>query len=218
MFSAARIAVFPQHFDWKNVTGEVTQEGAQAMLLCFLRQVGQVAFAIIAVLLVNLSAADAGDEQTTTSVEASKPVVSGTGADSNPEYMLVYRFEPNQSVYYEVKHSQTQRVQKTRESQTVTNEVLTRRHFRVVSVDSEKNALLETTIDRIQLSAGAEGEDPIEYDSASGQPVPPEFGGIAKTVGHPLAKVQARPQLHTQVGAGRFGNNCRRNSGAHSGQ
>jgi len=107
-----------------------------------------------------------------------------------PTYLLVYKFQADQTVYYEVKHEMMVHTQLGEASETVTNSSTTRKHFRVASVDSEGVAVLDPVIDRVQMSARFGDNESIDWDSTANSPPPPQFQRVAETIGKPLARIK----------------------------
>lgn len=168
------------------------------------RSIDLVVFAALAgaMLSVRVIAEERSDAKQT-----AKPVESQTG----DAHLLRYRFEPNQFVRYEVAHKMTISTQKGEASETAVNESKTRKHFRVASVDGEGNAVLEPEIDHVHMAARFGEEDPVVYDSESGEPAPKQFRQVQDSIGKTLARIKVKPNgelisatpLHQTVGKGR---------------
>lgn len=130
-----------------------------------------------------LSMAD-GDPGEQTSAAPAKP------HDDN-HYLLAYRFQPNQFLHYNVSHPITLDLKFDQGSMTTFNETKTRKHYRVVSVDSDGRALLETVIDHVHMTVQADDGVPIVFDSEEdSDKCPPEFQEILEAVGRPLSRAE----------------------------
>ncbi len=104
-------------------------------------------------------------------------------------YLLAYKFETNQFVHYQVAHKTTINIV-FREKQTTVNESNTRKHFRVISANSD-TALIEPVIDHVLMTARADDDEPIVFDSsAPAEKCPPAFRHILQTVGKPMSRVK----------------------------
>ena len=109
-----------------------------------------------------------------------------------PGYRLAYRFTPDQVVEYDVTHSMTITSRKGELEETAQNESRTRRHYRVVGIEGNGIAVLESYIDRVYMTAKFGGNDPIVYDSTSSEKPPHQFSGVSDKIGKPLAQVRVR--------------------------
>ncbi len=149
-----------------------------------------VSAALWAACMASPSSAGLGAEPE--SAAADTPKATTTDA-SQPAYLLRYRFEPNQSIYFNVVHKSAILTKKGDAKQDALNETTTDKHIRVVSVDASQVALVESTIDRIQMRVKFDDDKPITYDSNSKEPPPGALRGVDKNVGRPLAMMQFAP-------------------------
>ncbi len=102
--------------------------------------------------------------------------------------VLEYRFQPGQFVYYNV-NEQVRYVTQQAGINVVTQQTNdSSKHFRVVSVDDEGNALLEPVIDRIKMLAQFADQPVVEYDSTKNDIVPSQFQRHQEAVGRSLAR------------------------------
>ncbi len=116
-----------------------------------------------------------------------------SGADGKP-VLLRYRFERGQFVHYEVASKSKMILQAKQEVQTISEKRSTRKHYRVVSVDEDGNAVLEPVIDHVVMEAQSDGQEPIVFDSDSTEPVPSQFSKVSETVGRALVRVRYTPR------------------------
>lgn len=103
---------------------------------------------------------------------------------------LKYKWEANQIFYFDSKSLMSISTQKDTTAETAMNESRSFKHYRVVSVDSEGNALLEMIIDRVKMLARFGENDPLTFDSNSEAAPPPQLRGIRDGIGKPTARVQ----------------------------
>lgn len=104
-------------------------------------------------------------------------------------YLLKYKFQPEQFLYFEVENTMKIVTQFNGASETVTNTSQAWKQLRVVSVDETGNALLEPMIERVKLSTQTDGQDAITYDSLEDATPPLQFRDIKGTVGTVIARV-----------------------------
>ena len=111
-------------------------------------------------------------------------------ANGGATYSLQYGFQPNQFVYYDVDHQMTIHMQKDEAEETVRNRSISRKHFRVVSVDPDGAAVLEPCIDNVKMTARFNENDPIEFDSNDPRKRPPQFEHILSSIGRPTVRLR----------------------------
>ena len=152
------------------------------------------AFAILAVLAgpdfpVQCASPPGAAEE---SQQAAK-TVKETGSQPEPEsWMLRYRFQEKDLLYFRRQSRSTLRVSARDVTQMLRESRDTYKHFRVVSVDDEGTAVLEPVIDRTIMQARSDDGEPIVWDSRSTQPVPKRFQVVAGNVGRPVVRVRYR--------------------------
>ncbi|MBM79629.1 MAG: hypothetical protein CMJ78_03420 [Planctomycetaceae bacterium] len=182
-----------------------------------MRQVGFIAATrnlLLIGLSVTLSSALIADESSkptkAKSTEASetaknKPVKTASKTnDSDTEYLLRYQFKPNQFAHYKVQHVTTMHVVYGEIKQTTRHTSRSEKHFRVITVSDNGTALLEPTLDQVVMSAQADDNDPIVFDSSEGPENCPEiFRPVLATVGKPSApkRFSASGQLLSKSGS-----------------
>ncbi len=108
-------------------------------------------------------------------------------------YELRYRFIPGSSVDYTVENQSHIEVEQAGAEQQVDHSQTSHKHYRVLSVDEDGNGVLELTIDRVQMQAAVDGDEPVTYDSQKDRQPPAQFIGIAGTIGKPHARITASP-------------------------
>lgn len=123
-------------------------------------------------------------------------LLAGLGAQPGfgDEYRLIYKFDPNQFVHYEVVHETTIFTQYGQAELTTQHKSTTRRHYRVVAVDEAGAGLVEPVIDRVIMYAQSGDQPPVHFDSTeAAEECPREFVPVMRTVGRPLARLQFAP-------------------------
>jgi len=112
-------------------------------------------------------------------------------------HLLKYQFVPGDYVYYDVGHKTKIVSQKNEINETAINESKTLKHLRIVSVEENGDAFLETTIDRVEMYVRFGSHDPVRYNSDQDKDPPRQFRDVQATIGKPLArlKVSARGEL-----------------------
>jgi len=120
---------------------------------------------------------------------------AAVGADeaATGTYLLRYRFQPEQEVYFTV-HNETHRTFQRNEVQVQTtdgNDSL--KHYRVLSVAEDGSAVLELTIDRTRMYA-EQGDVLYEYDSTKDSKPPAAFEGVRDAIGGPWLHVTVDSQ------------------------
>lgn len=110
-----------------------------------------------------------------------------------PGVLLRYRFETGQKLYYSVVNGSNIVVQYDVNAHEVEHSSSSVRHFRVIDVYDNGNALLQLTIDRAYMQAEQAGSVAV-YDSASSEPVPDAFAQVNNTIGVPWVNITLSPK------------------------
>jgi len=107
-----------------------------------------------------------------------------------PKYTLRYRFQPGQTLRWNVVHRK--RVQATFGGSTQVSESASRstKAWRVIEVDPEGIATFETMVDDVDMRQKIGDRDPIRYNSKTDKTPPAGFVDAAGRVGKPLARVK----------------------------
>ena len=124
------------------------------------------------------------------------PVTSATGSEAASEtsapqqFLLKYNFPVGALAYYEVRHKSAIEVRHGDVVQTTYNESQTYKHYRVTGKNGEGHAIIEPVIDSVRMTARADDDEPVVFDSAAdAEQCPPQFRRILETIGRPLARV-----------------------------
>lgn len=123
--------------------------------------------------------------------------VTASETEASPSYLLRYHYEPGEFVRYEVSDHSSVTTRKGQVQETVRNQSDFWRHYRVVSVDSNGEAVLELMIDRVRLMVQFDDAPPTLFDSADPNQQPDKFKSILSSVGHPMnrMRVDARGEM-----------------------
>ena len=101
-------------------------------------------------------------------------------------FLLRYDFSQGQFVHYRVRHATTMHIVYGEFKQTTKHQSKSSKHYRVVSVGKDGNAIVEPMLDHVIMSAQSDDDEPIVFDSANGlDDCPQIFRHIMSTVGHP---------------------------------
>ncbi len=114
-------------------------------------------------------------------------------AGNEPKQVFAYKLTPGLFAHFEVRHQMTVISEANGEVEKVTNHSNSRKHFRVVSVDEQGNAVLEPIVDSVYMSAKFGETDPIVYDSTKDVEPPRQFREVKATIGRPVSRVTVSP-------------------------
>ena len=133
-------------------------------------------------------------EKTGTSQSSSSNRSSNATAGSEKaSYRLQYQFRAGQFVYYNVSHRSKLVTKYQSQSETAHNTADTLKHYRVISVDEEGNALLDLVLDRTRMTAHFDDFQPTVYDSQSQSEPPAKFRKVHQSIGRPQARFRSAP-------------------------
>ncbi len=105
------------------------------------------------------------------------------------KYILQYKFQPGESVRWEVIHEVFKKVTYGGKTQEVQTKSQTKRHWNIIKKAEQADKLVcEYMIDEMKLFQQQEGKEPIMFDSRTDQRAPREFAifGTDKTIGKVL--------------------------------
>ncbi len=108
------------------------------------------------------------------------------------EYLLRYNFVEGETVYYEVIHQTavSTKVEGTTEEMKSRSKSIKRWDFTAVEPEQYK---FTHTIDSVNMWSEMTGRDPVRFDSRTDQEPPPEYQGIAKSLGQPISEIVTSP-------------------------
>ena len=113
---------------------------------------------------------------------------------ANQKYLLRYKFEKGEQVYYQVQHKTKMHSRLGQAVEIAKNESSIKKHFRVLSIDKKQNAILELMLDQVTMNASYDGGEAITWNSTEDQAVPPQFRAIKNSIGRPLARIKISSQ------------------------
>ncbi len=119
--------------------------------------------------------------------DVTQPVIAPKPALESQPVVLKYRFEADQTVHYIVSHKMIIRSQKGRATQTAKSDWTTYKHLRVIKIDPDETATVETTIDRVEAVVQFDDEPPHKYDSSVDKTAPAPLRRVSESIGKPLA-------------------------------
>ncbi len=122
------------------------------------------------------------------------------------QVLLRYRFQPNQFLHYKVVHEMIIQMQAKALKEVTKNLTTSRQHLRVVSVDEDGNAIMETMLDHVKMKSQFDDNPPTEFDSDDPDKRPAQFEHILKSVGKPQGRVRVNAMgkvLEMNVTAGK---------------
>lgn len=112
---------------------------------------------------------------------------------------LWYQFERGQYVYYEVDSRSKFVLTARNTTQTLDESKRTRKHYRVVTVDEEGNAVLEPVIDKVLMRVQTDEHDPVVYDSENPESkLPKAFESVKDRIGKATLRVRFSPTGRVQ--------------------
>jgi hypothetical protein len=129
---------------------------------------------------------------TTVIAHADGPEAPPLPEDAAETYLLRYHFKPGQFVHYEVEASSTDNLAARDHRQTMRRSKQSRKHYRVVSVDSDGSAVLEPVIDYVRMEAQSDNDEPVIFDSST-KSVPRAFEAVAQSVGRVSLRIRYEP-------------------------
>ncbi|MCX7420842.1 MAG: hypothetical protein NT013_15060 [Planctomycetia bacterium] len=111
---------------------------------------------------------------------------------------LRYKFQANQSQHFEYSQEMTFLSRKRQFQEQIKSQTSADKHLRIISVDTDGNALIEPVIDRVRMVSSKDEEPETKFDSLETakdpESCPPGFRGIMATVGKPIVQIRFSPQ------------------------
>lgn len=130
--------------------------------------------------------------------------VAGAAADDSAErtkppagtktYELKYKFQPGETVRWEVEHRAKVRSTIQGTTQTADTLSLSVKVWKIESVDERGNAKLVHSVESVDMRQKFDGRQEVRYNSQTDKTVPAGFDGVARAVGVPLATFQLDPR------------------------
>ncbi len=151
-----------------------------------------------------------------TDFRSSPSTAAGTSAPRNPtsklrkedseqpeqgRYLLRYKFQPGETIRWEVTHQALIRTTVSGVSQTAESVSKSVKVWKILQVEADGTAVLEHLVENVQMWQKLTGRQEVRYDSQTDKEPPPGFQTIAKSIGTPLARITLSPEgklLHRQ--------------------
>ncbi len=112
------------------------------------------------------------------------------------DYELVYKFQPGEQFRTQVVHLVTVESKIKGFTQTAKTRSVSTRVWKILGVDAKGNITLENSVEAVnmwQSHIDDKGTKEVSYNSESDPQPPPQYEGVAKTVGIPLATLTIDP-------------------------
>ncbi len=153
--------------------------------------------------------AGADDADASTTDESTTEVKPGEAAstepadedEKGPAITLRYGFQKGRGLHYSVVQRSYIRTTKGELEDTTKSGTEIAKHLRVIHVEEDGTALLESTIDHARMAVQFDDAAPVQFDSRKDEDPPKQFRDLAAKVGKPLArlKVSSRGELISLV-------------------
>lgn len=144
------------------------------------------------------AAANVGASQDAAKKEAAeKPAVANEDIDKDavaqPKYLLKFKFQPGQTVRYEVDYQMEMKTHFSGLTETVRNKSKSRRAYTVKEVTPDGEGNLQLVIEWVRMSAEFDNAKPIEFQSDDPKKHPRQFSNILDSIGKPQAAIRFSP-------------------------
>ncbi|MDI9446510.1 MAG: hypothetical protein QM844_20300 [Planctomycetota bacterium] len=116
-------------------------------------------------------------------------IAEQTASDSAEKHLLRYRFEPGETVRWQVVH--LAKIKTTVSGTTQTAETVSKsvKAWKVVDVDEQGTATFEHTVEQVEMRQKLTGRQEVSYNSLTDKQPPLGFENVAKSVGTRLALI-----------------------------
>ncbi len=129
---------------------------------------------------------------------ATTPVMSASAGDKpaagTKTYELKYKFQPGETLRWEVEHRAKVRSTIQGTTQTADTLSLSVKVWKIDSVDEQGNAELVHSVESVDMRQKFDGRQEVRYNSQTDKTPPAGFDGVAKAVGVPLATLTLDPR------------------------
>jgi len=109
--------------------------------------------------------------------------------DAARTYTLRYRFQPGETIRWNVSHRNKVRTTVAGVTQTAESTSESVKVWRVRDVNPDRSATFDYSVERVQMRQRLSGRDEVRFDSESEDEPPLGFEQVAAAVGRPLSKV-----------------------------
>lgn len=128
---------------------------------------------------------------------ASSPANNGVAGEKAPAgtktYELKYKFQPGETLRWEVEHRAKVRSTIQGTTQTADTLSLSVKVWKIDAVDEQGNATLVHSVESVDMRQKFDGRQEVRYNSQTDKTPPAGFDGVAKAVGVPLATLTLDP-------------------------
>ena len=186
--------------------GRVVRDGRERSTLYFWLTVAYGS--LITLILASVSS---GQQQPATNPQGQEPIQQATkqaeddsiasqirlataGMQQRQKFKLEYKYQPGQTLVYRVEDRFTQKTGMGGIFKTVSSRNLSTKRHQVKSIDARDVITLVQILDSAKTWTQVDEEDPVEFDSRSGDQPPEEYKWIAKMVGVPQLLYRITPQ------------------------
>lgn len=107
--------------------------------------------------------------------------------------ILRYKFQTGQALNYLVTSQMTATTKVQNAEQDSSNQSSSIRELKVISVDLQGQATIESTVKQILIKATLPGGGQLEYDSSKTDPVPLPFRTAAESISKPSSRITVTP-------------------------
>lgn len=116
-------------------------------------------------------------------------VAHGLRANEQEKYTLRYKFQPGETIRWEVEHRSNVRTTVSGTTQTAETLSASVKLWRVADVKPDGSAVFEHSVERVDMRQKLTGREEVRYNSQTDAKPPVGFEDAAKSVGVPLAVV-----------------------------
>lgn len=148
-------------------------------------------FAILVVAL--MPALLSGQESKSTKDVAEQLEVAKEKLAPATEYLLRYKFEPDEIIRWRVTHLGSTETTIQGNTQGSKSRSVSTKLWRVTQVDDEGNITFTHSVDHVEMWQKLSDRPEVNYDSEKDAEAPPEYEQVAKTLGVVLATVTVAP-------------------------
>jgi hypothetical protein len=114
---------------------------------------------------------------------------SSVVATEAEKYSLRYKFQPGETVRWEVERRTNTRTTVSRETKTIEMVSVSVKAWHVTEVNPDGTATFRHSVDWVDMRNNVTGRDEVHYDSRTDAKPPADFEEVAKTVGVPFLTV-----------------------------
>ena len=106
-----------------------------------------------------------------------------------PKYTLRYKFQPGETMRWEVHHRTNVRTTVSGTTQTAETLSISVKRWHVADVRPDGAAVFEHSVERVDMRQKLTGRGEVRYNSKTDEKAPVGFEGVARSVGVPLSVV-----------------------------